>query len=72
MWIDYETSFLNMAKCNLLCYLALQAPLLNIDLILSKYVEVLTNYHDSVVECLKKTDEALPKWISEHHLDDYN
>jgi hypothetical protein len=24
MWIDFETSFFNMAKVNLLCYLALQ------------------------------------------------
>ena len=23
MWIDFETSFLNMAKVNLLCYMAL-------------------------------------------------
>jgi len=72
MWIDYETSFLNMAKCNLLCFLALQTPLLNIDLVLSKYIEVVTNYHDSVVECLKKSEEAVAGWVSEHHQEEYN
>ena len=36
MWIDFETSFLNMAKCNLLCYLAIKTPLLDIDAVLNK------------------------------------
>lgn len=36
MWIDFEMSFLNMAKCNLLCYLALKTPLLDHELVLNK------------------------------------
>ena len=36
LWIDIETSFLNMAKCNLLCYLAIKTPLLDHELIMAK------------------------------------
>lgn len=36
MWIDFETSLFRMAKCNLLCYLAIKTPLLGHELILNK------------------------------------
>lgn len=36
MWVDFEMSFLNMAKCNLLCYLAIKTPLLDHELVLTK------------------------------------
>lgn len=36
MWIDFEMSFLNMAKCSLLCFMALKQPLVGHDLVLNK------------------------------------
>jgi hypothetical protein len=36
LWIDSEMSFLNMAKCNLICYLAVKTPLLEHEPILHK------------------------------------
>jgi len=72
MWIDFEMSFLNMAKCSLLCYLALKTPLLEIDLVLNKYMEVLTNFYEMVVEDHKKTDDSVRKQICESHTNDYN
>jgi hypothetical protein len=36
MWIDFETMMFNMAKCNLLCYVALKTPLIHHEQILTK------------------------------------
>lgn len=36
MWIDVEMSHLNMAKCNLICWLALKVPLLGLSQIYNK------------------------------------
>jgi len=36
LWIDFQTSFYNMAFVNLICYLAVQTPLLQHELVLGK------------------------------------
>ena len=37
-----------------------------------RYMEVVSNFYDKIVEDLRKPEEQIRKSISEHHMTDYN
>lgn len=49
-YIDFETMRNNLSLVNLLCYMALETPLLNGQVILDKYIGILENLYERIFE----------------------
>lgn len=49
-YIDFETMRNNLSLVNLLCYTALETPLLNGQVILDKYIGILENLYERIFE----------------------
>jgi len=66
-YINFETQMFHMGFSFLLCFAAIQTPLLQIDEIYQKYTEQLNSYYDNIVEEFNQADfdKSIPEKYQE-------